>query len=113
MGMKGIGLKDGDDVVAALPVRDIKDTLAIFGRNGLGKKIPLTELARQNRGGKGLIVYKEEIAAAALVSDEDRILVIGTNNSICISAKEIPLMNRSSLGNQIIKNTRIEGVSKV
>jgi DNA gyrase subunit A len=113
MGIKAITLKSGDEVLTALPIRDINDTLAIFGRSGFGKKFSLTELARQNRGGKGLIVYKEEIAAAALVSDEDRILVIGTNNSICISAKEIPLMSRTAIGNQIIRNTRIEGVSKV
>jgi DNA gyrase/topoisomerase IV subunit A len=113
MGVKGISLKDGDEVITALPVRDKNDTLAIFAKNGLGKKINLNDLTLQKRAGKGLMVYKDEIAAATLVSDEDKILVIGLTNSICISATDIPLLGRSSVGNQIIKNTQIERVSKV
>jgi DNA gyrase subunit A len=113
MGVKGISLKDGDEVITALPIRDKNDTLAIFAKNGLGKKIDLNDLTLQKRAGKGLMVYKDEIAAATLVSDEDKILVIGLTNSICISATDIPLLGRSSVGNQIIKNTQIERVSKV
>ena len=87
-GVKGITLKDNDYVVAALPVRHPEDQLAIISENGLGKKIPLTELVIQKRAGKGLIVYKPteasgKVACGALVSDEDSVLICGKSRGIC------------------------------
>lgn len=117
-GVKGIALKDDDCVVSALPVRNSSDQLAIISENGLGKKIDLKELVIQKRAGKGLIVYKPtdvsgKIACCALVADEDSVLIAGKVNNICISAKDIPLLSRGSLGNQLIKGTDVTSVSKV
>ena len=117
-GIKGIGLGKDDYVVAALPIRDKDDSLAIFTDGGLGKKISLEELPLQKRAGKGLMCYKPnatsgEVTAAALVSNEDNLLICGNTNSICISAAEVPLLSRASLGNQILKNGKIVSVSKV
>ena len=117
-GVKGVSLTDGDSVVAALPVRDMNDKLAIFTKGGLAKKFALTELPIQKRAGKGLVCYKPtditgNVVSAALVSDEDNILIVGTPSSICISAKEIPELGRASIGNQVIKNSKINSVSKV
>lgn len=113
IGVKGITLNKEDYVVAALPIRNETDSLAIFAKNGLGKKIKLNELPLQKKAGKGLICYKNEVCAAALVSDEDNILICGDKNSLCISASEIPELSRSSLGNQIIKDSNIVSISKV
>ena len=113
IGVKGITLNKEDYVVAALPIRNETDNLAIFAKNGLGKKIKLNELPLQKKAGKGLICYKNEVCAAALVSDEDNILICGDKNSLCISASEIPELSRSSLGNQIIKDSNIVSISKV
>ena len=117
-GVKGITLADGDTVVAALPVRDINDKVAVFARNGLGKKFSMTELPIQKRAGKGLVCYKPTdstgtLIAAALVSDSDNVLVVGTPSSICVSAADIPELSRVSIGNQIIKSSKINSVSKV
>ena len=117
MGIKGITLKEGDCVVSALPVRHEDDEIAIFAESGLGKKIKMKELITQKKAGKGLIVYKPtsttgDVVSGALVSDEDSILIVGTNSSICISAKDIPSLGRASIGNQLIKNN-IVSVSKV
>ena len=117
-GVKGIALADGDYVIAALPIRDANDKVAVFAHNGLGKKFPLTELPSQKRAGKGVMCYKPTdvtgpLVAAALVSDEDNVLIVGTPSSICISASDIPELSRASIGNQIIKNSKINSVSKV
>lgn len=117
-GVKGITLKDDDCVISALPVRNSNDQLAIISEKGLGKKIDLKELVVQKRAGKGLIVYKPidasgKIACCALVADEDSVLIAGKVNNICISAKDIPLLSRGSLGNQLIKGTDVTSVSKV
>ena len=117
-GVKGIALADDDSVITALPIRDINDKVAVFAQNGLAKKFALTELPTQKRAGKGLMCYKPSditgpIMAATLVSDEDNVLIVGTPSSICISAKEIPELGRASIGNQVIKNSKIGSVSKV
>lgn len=114
-GTKGITLKDGDSLVAALPIRDAKDDLAVFAADGIGKRISLDEFPVQNRAGKGLICYKgtSQVATAALVNDDDSVLILGDKNSICVAASEIPVLSRVAGGNQIIKGSRILSVSKV
>ena len=112
-GVKGINLNAEDEVVMALPVRDEKDSLAIFGYNGVAKKFASSELPLQKRSGKGLICHKSEIAAAALVSDEDNLLICGDTNSICIAAKDITSGTRSAVGTIVIKDNNIISVSKV
>ena len=117
-GVKGMNLNDGDYIVAALPVRHDTDSLAVFSEAGLGKKFELNELITQKRGGKGLICYKPtdktgDLTCAALIADEDNILVCGLSNSICISATEVPALGRISVGNQILKGTKLLSVTKV
>jgi DNA gyrase subunit A len=117
-GVKAIGLKDQDAVSLALPVHDTSDELAIFLNNGLGKKFSLTELPAQKRGGRGLCCTKINspdtyLTAAALVSEEDNVLIVGNTSSVYISAKEIPTLGRASSGNLMIKNNKIVSVSKV
>lgn len=116
-GVKGITLNTDDTVTCALPIHDEKDQLAIFSDKGLGKKIKLTDLPRQKRAGKGLAVTKlaegDFVSAAALVSDEDNILIVGNLSSVCISATEIPALTRPSAGNQMIKGNKLKSVSKI
>ena len=119
MGLKGITFRPGDTIFAAKPIRDTSDYIAVFSENGLGKRFLITELPVQNRGGKGLICYKTSnstgnVAAIAMVEDTDTLLVSGNKSSICIAAKEIPILGRgTSTGNLIIKNNKILSVSKV
>lgn len=118
IGVKGINIKENDEVIAAIPLRNEKDQLAIFTSTGLGKKINSNELPIQNKGGKGLICYKPTLStgtviSAALIADEDNLLICGDKSSICISATEIPLLSRNSIGNQIIKGNNLLSVSKV
>ena len=113
VGVKGINLAEGDEVIAALPIHKDTDTVAIFTTSGMGKKVDLKEFPIQGRGGKGTIASKEEIAGAAMVSDEDNILLVGNKSSICISAKEVPLLTKTSSGNILIKNNRVVSITKV
>jgi DNA gyrase subunit A len=113
-GVKGITLNDGDEVVAALVVRDENDSLGIFAVNGNSKRVAASEFITQKRGGKGVICYKgdSEVADAALLNDEDTILIVGLSKSICISAKDISTLGRNAAGVIAIKD-RIQSVSKV
>jgi DNA gyrase subunit A len=117
-GVKGISLKEGDFVVATLPVRNKTDDLAIFTERGLGKRVPIKEFPVQKRAGKGLIAYKPtptsgNVISGSLISNEDSVLIVGDNSGICISAKDIPISGRASVGIQLIKNNQVMAVSKV
>jgi DNA gyrase subunit A len=117
-GVKGINLNDDDSVITTLVVRHNSDNLAIISEQGLGKQFALNEITLQKRAGKGLMCYKPStasgnVAAAALICDEDNILICGDKNSLCIAAKEIPTLGRASIGNQLIKSNKVKSISKV
>ena len=117
-GVKGIALGEGDEVVAALPVRNKDDAVAVFTEAGLAKKMLPKEVVVQKRGGKGLICYKPTdasgcIVGAAMVSDEDNILIVGNKSSICVAATDIPALGRTGIGNQMIKSGKVSTISKV
>ena len=117
-GVKGVTLNTGDSVISTLVIRHDTDELAIFSESGLGKRCALTEIPLQKRSGKGLACYKPtastgNVAAAALVANEDSVLICGDKSSLCLSAAEIPSLGRASVGNQLIKNNKVLSVSKV
>ena len=118
MGVKGIKLADGDSVVAALPVHKLTDQVGIFTRNGIGKKVELKEFPIQARGGKGTIAYKPTdsagvVVGAAMLSNEDNILICGNKTSICISAKEVPQISKQGVGNILLKNNIVSSITKI
>lgn len=111
-GVKGINLKDEDEVLAALPIHKDTDLIGIFTVDGMGKKIKIEELPKQARGGKGTILSKKQLAGAAMIDDSDNILLSSATNSICISAKEVPLTSKTAEGNIMIKS-RLKSISKI
>ena len=114
-GVKAIDLKEEDAISVAIPVHDKEDYLAIFADKGTAKKIKLSDLPVQKRAGKGLNIYNKNdvVVDICLVSDDDNILITGNSNTVCVAASDIPLLSRSSIGNQMIKNSKIITVSKV
>lgn len=116
-GIKGITLKEGDAVSAAVPLQEVNSRLGIFLSSGYGKRISLDELALQKRGGKGVIIAKPKdndcVAAVALLADKDNVLIVSETTSVRLSAKDIPSLGRTCLGNLMIKKGRIKSVSKI
>lgn len=117
-GVIGIKLADDDEVIGALSVHKTTDNVALFTSGGLGKKCAVSDFPIQGRGGKGTIAYKPSettgsLVGIAMVDDNDNILVIGNNNSICFSAKEIPSLGKTASGNIMIKDNRIMSITKI
>lgn len=113
MGVKGIKLSEDDEIVAALPIHKTSDTVAIFTENGLGKKVSLEDFPLQGRGGKGTICSKSNIIKGLMISNEDNILICGNKSSICISAKDIPLLSKISQGNILLKDNKVLSATKI
>lgn len=113
-GVKGMKVNDGDEVLTCLPIKHNTDNIAVISSKGIGKKVLLKDFAVQNRGGKGLFVYKEPIGGVALVDNNDDLLISGDKTSIRIAAKDLPLLNRAAAGNIIIKNNnKVVSISKI
>lgn len=118
LGLKGMNLEDGEELVAMATIRDMKDDVGMFTSKGFSKRIPLSEFTVQKRGGKGAYFYKTddirgELVALAMINDEDSILISGENNSICIDCKAIPTTTKAARGVSVIKGGSIVSVSKV
>lgn len=115
VGVRAIKLMDGDEVLVGLPVHKSTDCVAVFTQDGMAKKMRIQDFTLQARGGKGVKYCKVDdiIIGAAMVSDEDNLLLIGKPNTICISAKDIPTYDRLAGGNVMIKNSTINSVVKL
>lgn len=113
-GVKGMNVTEDDQVIAALPISNPASYLAIVSIDGLGKRTELKEFTIQNRGGKGLSCYKNPIAGAELVVDDDMLLISGDKTSIVVKATELPILNRTSLGNIMLKNNeKVISIAKI
>ena len=117
-GVKGIGLKDGDEVVAALDLTpDNKEEVVIVTVNGKGKRMQKKELVIQNRGGRGVSCIKldhgDYIAAAAIATPTDSILIAGKPNSICIPVSELSEQTRLSSGSKVIERSTVQTVVRL
>lgn len=113
-GVKGMNVAEDDRVIAALPISNPASYLTIVSIDGLGKRTELKEFTIQNRGGKGLSCYKNPIAGAELVVDDDMLLISGDKTSIVVKATELPILNRTSLGNIMLKNNeKVISIAKI
>ena len=116
-GVKAIKLADDDEVLVGLPIRDKKETVAVFSSFGNAKKTNIDEFPLQARAGKGVVAYKVspatgDVVGATMINDEDNILLLG-KTSICVSATDIPLLGRPATGNLMIKNGQLNSVVKL
>jgi DNA gyrase subunit A len=109
-GVKGIGLKEGDNVVSAFPVSKTSE-VAIITRNGKGKKVSISDIVIQNRGGRGVSYMKldaeDEIAGAAALSPNSSLLIVGKPNSICIPGSELSTQSKLGTGTKVIENSSV------
>lgn len=113
-GVKGINLNEGDQVIMCLPVHKETDNLALVSADGFGKRVASNEFTSQGRGGKGVMVYKGEVAGVAFVDDSDSLLISGDKTSVKIDAKDLPLLQRAASGNMVIKdNGKVVSMTKI
>jgi topoisomerase-4 subunit A len=101
-GVRGIGLEDGDRVVAAFEVgafehTDDASSIAIFTEQGRSKRSKTRDLPRQLRAGKGMRIAKVAkkgtlgiCAALRIDSDNQRIIAVSqAGERIAVSAADI------------------------
>lgn len=105
LGVKGMNIAEDDSIAQVLLIPKDAIGLVVIAETGQGKRIPLSELPPQSRGGKGVsITPKNDFAGAVFITKEDsRILFVMPSGVKSESARQIPLHSRVNTGVQIIK----------
>lgn len=112
VGVKGIATKEDEHVVCGLPIHKESDALGIFYKDGTCKKIALSELRMQTRGGVGVSVGSD-VVDALMLDDTDLIFIIGKHKNITVKSSDITVRSKASNGVPIIKNQEILQVVKI
>ncbi len=114
MGVRGINLMDGDEVVA-MQLNSQGHYLLIVSENGMGKRTSISEFTCQNRGGKGVKCYKitektGNVVGAKAVNEENEIMIITTEGIIIrLQCADISILGRITSGVKLINLS--EGVT--
>ena len=107
-GVRGIRLRDGDEVVAMAVVRPAGALLTVT-ENGYGKRTELGEYRVQSRGGVGIIDIQTSarngrVAGVAYVENEDEMMLITHRGKVLrMDTKDIRPIGRATQGVRLIE----------
>ena len=111
IGVKGINLSDGDELITMQIVTDNTLEVVSITAKGYGKRTLIKEFSLTNRATKGNLVckYKEDddyLASALLITQRDRTLIVNSKlSSLRMDINSIPVQSRATIGVQLIKMT--------
>ena len=106
-GVKGISLRQGDEVVDMVVVRE-SSTLLTICENGYGKRTSQTEYPCKHRAGQGVIDIKTtprngHVVACREIQDEEEVMVVTQNGiMIRISVQGLSTIGRNTQGVRVI-----------
>ena len=122
-GVKGIGLR-GDDEVVALVVAQREAPILMVAESGAGKRTLISEFPVQGRGGLGTLAVPAREGGAKLVAamealDDDKVVLISAAGTVTAAeAAKVPLRRRNAPvrpivtpgpGDRIVDVTRLSG----
>ena len=117
-GVRGISLREDDEVVAMEVVRE-GGTVLTVAQNGYGKRTELEEYRLQSRGGVGIINIQTsdrngKVAGIAYVHDEDELMLISQQGMILrMRAGDIRTIGRATQGVRLIEMEEGDAVVSV
>ena len=121
MGVRGMNLADGDEVVA-MQLNSQGYYLLVVSENGMGKRTCISEFTCQNRGGKGVKCYKitektGNVVGAKAVNEENEIMIITTEGIIIrLQCSDISILGRITSGVKLMnlqEGITVASVAKV
>jgi DNA gyrase subunit A len=121
-GVKGMQLEPDQRVIAMLVAEDQTQSVLTATENGYGKRTPIVEYTRHQRGGKGMIAIVQserngKVVAATLVRAEDEIMLI-TDRGVLVRTRvaEIRELGRATQGVTLIAlddGARLSGLQRI
>jgi DNA gyrase subunit A len=121
MGVIGMNLADGDEVIA-MQMASQGDSVMIVSEKGLGKCTMIKEFSVQNRGGKGVKCYKiteksGNLIGVKSVGKDDEVMLITTEGIIIrIRVMDTALLGRITSGVKLInldEDVTVASIAKV
>jgi DNA gyrase subunit A len=123
IGVRGITMEDGDEVVGMIVVNDVeKETVLVVSERGYGKRTAVEDYRITNRGGKGVITLNitektGQLIAIQNVTDEDGLMIINKSGvAIRMGMDEMRVMGRNTQGVKVINlkaKDEIAAIAKV
>lgn len=117
MGVRGISLQAGDEVISMDVIRRKEDFLLCISQLGFGKVTKLEQFPVQKRGGSGVFAARlndktGNLVAARVLDHPDRELLIMSEQgqAVRVPTKELPERNRQTSG---VTMMRIKGDDQV
>jgi DNA gyrase subunit A len=120
-GVRGITLREDDEVVAMAVVRE-SGTMLSVAQNGYGKRTHLDEYRLQSRGGIGIINIQTsdrngKVVGMAYVHDEDEVMLITQQGMILrTNARDVRVIGRATQGVRLIEmeeGDRVVAIAKL
>jgi DNA gyrase subunit A len=108
-GVRGILLKEKDEVIGMIVVNNEKNTIFTITENGYGKRSPIEDYRFISRGGSGVINIQcternGNVVSVNEVTDDDELMIISKSGIIIrIPAKTISVIGRNTQGVRIMK----------
>ncbi|MBO7356002.1 MAG: DNA gyrase subunit A, partial [Lachnospiraceae bacterium] len=121
IGVIGMNLSDGDEVVA-MQLASQGKYLTFISEKGMGKRTDIDEFNGQHRAGKGVKCYKitdktgDLLAAKAVNGDEELIMITDGGQMIRIRIDDISILSRITSGVKLMNlpdGEKIANVAKV
>ncbi len=107
-GVRGITLREGDEVVGMAVVREGGTVLSV-AQNGYGKRTDLEEYRLQSRGGVGIINIQTsdrngKVVGMAYVHDDDEVMLVTQQGMIIrMKAGDVRVIGRATQGVRLIE----------
>ena len=108
-GVKGISLKDGDEVVKGLTFDTSDEYLVVFTDNKTAKRVRTSELDLTGRAKRGSTLFKKTKTVTysllnIFIGDNKKTILMKSDTDIKeIKVTEIPIMDMASTGSSVVK----------
>ncbi len=119
MGVKAITLREDDEVISAMQIKNHTIDILTVTENGYAKRTPMNEYPQYNRGGKGLKNLKYSDKTGSVVSvlettgDEELMCISTSGVVIRTTVKSVSKLGRASQGVKVMKLKEEDKVASV
>ena len=116
-GVKGMGLRKGDEVISADVIGVNEGDLLVVTENGYGKRTKLADYPRKGRGGLGvktvqLTEARGQLVGARIVRDDYQVMLISNGGTVIkIPVNDVKRLGRSTQGVIVMRLREGEQVS--
>ncbi|MGF7048016.1 topoisomerase-4 subunit A [Paenibacillus sp. DS2015] len=122
-GVRGIQLREGDEIVSALWVKDDEGEILTLSDLGYGKRSLLVDYIPQSRGGKGVVTFEfkegkrvrpngSHLVGAFYCKDAIQIIAVSlVGSTYTFSSEQSPISDRKSVGKQLVHLEKNDSIS--